>query len=391
MAIGTYKFPWEADSGSYSPADVKRKREIADALRGKDNMAKDAGPLGAIQNTIAGALGGYTEQQALQGEQAGRASADEVFAALNGESPQSDILKAMGNEWANPGQSAVAQALLGQQFQQNDPRYQLGLKHDQLNYDQDLAGQGDDQETWYGNTVYYKDPETGKIIAGQQSNRGNFRPSTGTEGYEPAIPVQQLNTGTEFVPRDKFGGTVPGAEPLPINNEEKAFAEGMGSESGKAAAGRIIALPNLLAKADNMIDTIDGVLNDPALDYSTGWLSFLQMAPGTDQYRFGQRALQLQGQAFLQAFESLKGGGQITEVEGNKATQAIGRLSTAQKAEDYRDALNELKGIINEARSRAQTQAGVTPTAPAAPEGQTPAPGAVQPGADGIYDAGGYF
>jgi hypothetical protein len=180
--------------------------------------------------------------------------------------------------------------------------------------------------------------------------------------------VPYLNLGTEFAQPDPANpGQIAGA-PIPINNEQAAFDKGYGGTAGEAAAKRIEQLPGALAKADNMLGTIDGILNDPALDASTGWLSWMQGIPGTDQYRFGQRALQLQGQAFLQAFESLKGGGQITQIEGEKATQAIGRLSTAQSAEDYRAALEELKQIINAAKTRAMQGAGMAP----APAGAVP-------------------
>ncbi|OOY15064.1 hypothetical protein [Thioclava sp. DLFJ4-1] len=97
---------------------------------------------------------------------------------------------------------------------------------------------------------------------------------------------------------------------------------------------------------ESMISSIDGILNDPALDSSTGIFAPLQNIPGTPMKRFGARAKQLEGQAFLQAFSSLKGGGQITEIEGQKATQAIGRLDTAQSADDYRAALTELRDIL---------------------------------------------
>jgi hypothetical protein len=60
----------------------------------------------------------------------------------------------------------------------------------------------------------------------------------------------------------------------------------------------------------------------------------------------------LDGQAFLQAFESLKGGGQITEIEGQKATQAIGRLDDYQNPEDYKQALVELRDILATAMGR---------------------------------------
>jgi hypothetical protein len=126
-----------------------------------------------------------------------------------------------------------------------------------------------------------------------------------------------------------------------------------------------------------MIDSIDGILNDPALDRSTGLFSAMQNIPGTDQYRFGTRARQLEGQAFLQAFESLKGAGQITEVEGTKATQAVGRMDTALQADDYREALNDLRSILTTAQARG--------AAMQAPDGNAAAPA----GARVRYDAEG--
>ena len=103
---------------------------------------------------------------------------------------------------------------------------------------------------------------------------------------------------------------------------------------------------------DAMISSIEGILDDPALESATGIFSFLQAVPGTPQRRFGAKAAQLEGQAFLQAFESLKGAGQITEIEGLKATQAIGRLDTAQSPEDYRAALTELRDQLVAAKNR---------------------------------------
>ena len=103
---------------------------------------------------------------------------------------------------------------------------------------------------------------------------------------------------------------------------------------------------------ESMISSIDGIINDPALDVSTGLLAFTQALPGTPMRRVGAKVKQLDGQAFLQAFESLKGGGQITEIEGIKATQAIGRLDSAQRTEDYVAALEELRGYLSTAVSR---------------------------------------
>ena len=48
----------------------------------------------------------------------------------------------------------------------------------------------------------------------------------------------------------------------------------------------------------------------------------------------------------------MRGGGQITEIEGAKATQAVGRLDSAQKPEDYVAALQELRDLLVTAQSR---------------------------------------
>ena len=92
---------------------------------------------------------------------------------------------------------------------------------------------------------------------------------------------------------------------------------------------------------------------------------------------------QLQGQAFLEAFESLKGGGSITEREGLAAQNAMARLQRAQSTEAYVESLNELKGILELGRSRAQSgeRVGETPTAPAmaSPISMPAAPDGIDP------------
>ena len=105
--------------------------------------------------------------------------------------------------------------------------------------------------------------------------------------------------------------------------------------------------------ADMGIGVIDQLLSAPGLGRITGWSSKLPIFPGTDQAKADALAKQLEGQAFLQAFQSLKGGGAITNVEGEKATAAIARLQRNQSEGDYKGALQELRGILATAKSRA--------------------------------------
>lgn len=208
------------------------------------------------------------------------------------------------------------------------------------------------------------------------------------KGYDPAeYPWEQramLLAGTlgavEALEAVKVGDDVPGGAggKMPASVQEYEFARAQGFpgtfldfQNAKKGNGFSVDLPDgtrvqmggaqgeakiPASSPDYMLETINGILSDPALDSSTGVFSALQNIPGTPQKRFGTRARQLEGQAFLQAFESLKGGGQITEIEGQKATQAIGRLDTAQSADDYREALTDLKEVLEAAKARAGQQ-----------------------------------
>ena len=61
----------------------------------------------------------------------------------------------------------------------------------------------------------------------------------------------------------------------------------------------------------------------------------------------------IKGGVFLEAFKMLKGGGQITELEGQKAEQAQARLLETQSPEAFRDALAELRFYADIGRRRA--------------------------------------
>lgn len=174
----------------------------------------------------------------------------------------------------------------------------------------------------------FRDWITAKAEAGRTQINNNVNTSGGQKKYDYG-PVSKgyrrnLETGEEEI--------IPGG---PVAREGEQAAE------------------TTLTTTQGMIDSINGVLNDPALPYATGFLEWTQAVPGTGSRRFKARADQLKGQAFLQAFDSLKGGGQITQIEGEKATAAIGRLDTAQDPEDYQAALNDLLSVLEGVKARA--------------------------------------
>lgn len=128
------------------------------------------------------------------------------------------------------------------------------------------------------------------------------------------------------------------------------------------------ALPSVIDNANTMIGQIEGLLSHPGMSAVIGSPEgFSGIAgqfdiplPGTEAAGFVARQRQLSGQAFLQAYEQLRGGGQITENEGRRAEDAISRLSVVQQSEEeYREAANELIGIIRRGVRRAHESAGM--------------------------------
>lgn len=135
-----------------------------------------------------------------------------------------------------------------------------------------------------------------------------------------------------------------------------------------------------LDAANYMYSVVDMAIKHPGRDTATGMSGTLDprnYLPGTNATNFKAILEQIKGSAFLQAFESLKGGGQITEVEGNKATNAIIRMQTAQSDDAFKSALEEFQGIIGRGIER---MGGKLPTGRSASGGVGPAPGTVENG-----------
>jgi len=131
-----------------------------------------------------------------------------------------------------------------------------------------------------------------------------------------------------------------------------------------------IGLPAVIDQAKSTLDLIGKVKNDPALAMRTGAFSVLPAIPGTAGVDFESRVSQLKGKAFLDAYNALKGAGQISEIEGAKATDAQARLSTAQTPKAFKEALDDMEGVIRTSIARAQKQAGQG--APSATSGAPP-------------------
>lgn len=158
-----------------------------------------------------------------------------------------------------------------------------------------------------------------------------------------------------------------------------AASRAAGTEYGKAGAQANIALPGAIATGEEAIRKVDelvgkapvvnaeGKVVTPGTKPAAGFgqavgagIPGLKYIPGTSAADFNARLNEIQGGAFLQAFNTLKGGGSITEAEGTKATQAINRMSTAQSEKEFNIAAREYQDVLRTGISRAKAKAKAT-------------------------------
>jgi len=148
-----------------------------------------------------------------------------------------------------------------------------------------------------------------------------------------------------------------------------------------------VSMPQVVASAgiasniiDQMIGSKDGKIKPhPGFE---GYVGFtfrpgMRFVEGSNEASFDVLLKQSLGGAFLEAFQALKGGGHITEIEGVKATQALTRMSKAQKEEEFKKAAREFQDAIGAGVKRAQRTASMEPrgaaqTSTTVPQGITP-------------------
>jgi hypothetical protein len=194
------------------------------------------------------------------------------------------------------------------------------------------------------------------------------------EGAKAALDVIPIDMGdgtTQQVPRDLaakiiaqhlLGGAAAGGgggATGGFGRTRSPEATSAAKIRGDAQATSQVSLPTDLNAVDSAITTATRLRDHPELNHRTGMWSVLPAIPGTPGASFDAYKKQLLGQTFLDAYNTLRGGGQITEVEGRKATDAKVRMDAAQTPEDFKAALNDFIGAMQRGRAILQQKAGV--------------------------------
>jgi hypothetical protein len=208
---------------------------------------------------------------------------------------------------------------------------------------------------------------------------------------QQAMAQKQFDANERYR-QQQLGATYAGLDLRREAAQRAADAAASAKEAKDLAAGAKVrqerqGVSRALASGEENLRTIDQALQHPGRKAATGASGVVaSRLPFTEARNFQSIHNKLIGGAFLQAFESLKGGGQITEIEGKKATDAITRINTPGLTEaEYEMALNELRNVVVTGIDRAKQEGyevGMFKDLPGLPSGNPAAQG--QPGAFGL-------
>lgn len=290
------------------------------------------------------------------------------------------LVTMLGNEHASPEQKALIQTLLGQQVQASDPMRQMQLEEQRLKLNAMRNGGGTSELPSAVQELQWRAAQAG-LEPGTPEYQNFVLNGGGDPAMFRALDMQAqaagLQPGTDEYANfmaTRGAGLQAGAKTEATNlanietggQAAEVVAEGKarGAEKGKSDIEAVSDLPRVVANAEQSIRVIDEALAHPGLSGSVGLVQGRLGAYSNATADFHAYHNQIAGKTFLEAYNTLKGGGQITEVEGKKAEAAIARLDRVQSEEGYRRALTDLREVIMRGVERAKSKAGqAAPTA----------------------------
>jgi len=355
-----------AESAARTIEEAKRKREemLREAM---DGGYADGGQSGlglGLSMLGHGLANAYSRGGWLQGVQAGQQSARQAEEDAFQQQQRTDEKKRQeqfSNLVTEYGEAGEPQRpkILNQMFA-TDPK--LGVEAKKF-YGLDRSG------IKYGlNPVYAKD-KSGNVAGYQLSESGELREIDFPEGISPAPRLNWGDLGNRRVGFDPITGKPvtsydikPGPTQTPDYQGAVETAKTSGRESAEAKVKAAQNLPQAEASADELMRNLDRLVTHPGLGAAVGASSLIPVVPGTSQADFVTLLDQIGGSQFLQAFQSLKGGGTITEIEGKKAEAAIARMNRRQSEEEFVKSANEFRDIVAKGIERQRRAAGVQKT-----------------------------
>jgi hypothetical protein len=187
------------------------------------------------------------------------------------------------------------------------------------------------------------------------------------DGFVPTPAVQQMDLGTHVLTQTKYGA--------PVSDQQKDVTGRSNQEAiGAGAGAAAIMLPQAEQLSSQIDQQVKALKEDPSLPNVLGPINSRTPTILPSSVAVQAKIDQLKGGAFLTARQLLKGGGAITDYEGQKAESAFARMNQAQSVQDFNSALDDFnsavkQGVANLQRQKAMGTTGTQP--PAAPQQQS--------------------
>ncbi|MDX3926738.1 MAG: hypothetical protein QHC90_13165 [Shinella sp.] len=217
------------------------------------------------------------------------------------------------------------------------------------NFGPQVSAEGGDE--WGLNTVWGKDSQ-GRTVIGQVSKSGKFKPLD-TGDFVPTPGISNTDLGTSVLTRNNRTGEVIDQRGKDLRGAERE--KEIGTSEGKA----ISSASGDAQAAQNALDLIDSLRNDPNREWGTGVSSVFNSLPGSPGFDFQQKVNQATSGAFLTAIQQMRGLGALSNAEGQTATAAVTRMNTASSEREFLAALADYESIVRQGLERAQRRMGV--------------------------------
>lgn len=279
--------------------------------------------------------------------------------------PPGDVMRALfANPNTRPLAAALAQSAMKMRQDASDPLARLEYQKALLGVQklqQELAGGG--KGTEYGLNPQTGVDENGNPVLIQLGKNGTSVRTPLPEGVTLQKEPIKLDAGTKYILLDPITRQPVGEIAKDLAGAEKAKVEG--EAAGKAS----VAAAGDAQAAQNALDLIESIRNDPYLDRGTGFSSLGNTVRGTGGYDFQNKVDQAKSGAFLSAIETMRGLGALSNAEGQTATAAVNRMDTATSKEAFLAALDDYEKVVRQGLARAQSRLGQAPDGGPAPSG----------------------
>lgn len=348
-------------------------------------LAASAGfldPRGGMMGGVASGLGAYAAANQMKSMQASaEMNQRKLLRQLQLENHLQELTQKHGND-----PNSFSKALMSSPYPE---AIKLGIDLSKARQVKQFLKTTDDQ----GNPVYkpgFNTGEVGDSVAPiseklMQINRGSqidlADPYTGQAKKSLAMGIDPGKIAQLDQSERHFGASHALAQQNSSLNQYKTMMDYSPEFQAQKAAGIAASkaqalnkvqaasdLPKVIQQGEQTIQLVDDLLQHPGFKVSVGKTapigSAMSYLPGTDAASFDIALKQLKGKQFLEAFETLKGGGQITQIEGEKATQAMSRMEKANTEQEFVKASREFQDIIRTGINRAKEKAGAAMQAP---------------------------